>query len=279
MSAGYRVPAIVAAAAILREVAQHSGPGLRAAQLADACGLARSTAHNVLATLVDEGLLQRDATSRTYRLGPALIPLGAAAARQVRAVPLAIERLSPLAAEHELSFAVAQCVSAHEVQIVERISPPEGVHVGITLGSRYRLFDGALGKLLLAALPDDELDVALAAPLPAHTPRTITEPTALRAELEEVRARNWAASVGEYNDNNAVAATVFDPDGRPVLMLLALGFASELPEEHVPRIGAVLAELAAGITRDTGGCDGRTGSPAPRPPSRGRPRSTTHDRT
>lgn len=253
MSAGYRVPAIVAAAAILREVAQHDGSGLRAAQLADACGLARSTAHNVLATLVDEGLLQRDPSSRAYRLGPALVPLGAAAGRQVRAVPLAIERLAPLAAEHELSFAVAQCVSAGEVQIVERISPPAGIHVGITLGSRYRPPEGALGKLLLAAMPDDALDAALAGPLPAYTAKSVTDPGALRREVEEIRARNWAASIGELNDNNAVAATVFGPSGEPALMLLALGFAGELPEDHVPRIGGVLAEMAAGITRDTGG--------------------------
>lgn len=253
MSAGYRVPAIVAASAILREVSSNGSAGLRAAQLADATGLARSTAHNVLATLVEEGLLQRDADSRVYRLGPALVPLGAAAARQMRAVPLSIERLAPLAASHELSFAVAQCVGADEVQIVERLYPPHGIHVGITLGSRYRPPEGALGKLLLAAMPDEDLAAVLAGPIPSYTPQSITEPSLLREEIEEIRTRGWASSIRELNENNAVAATVHGAAGEPALMLLALGFPGELPDDDVPRIGALLADLAAGITRDTGG--------------------------
>jgi IclR family transcriptional regulator, acetate operon repressor len=251
----YQVPAVVASSRILAVLASANGQGLRAVDLVRATGISKSTMHNLLATLESERFVQSD-ENQCYRLGPALVSLGAIAMRQRTAMAIAAERIRRLAREHELSFAVVQWIpgsGAGESEVVERAFP-HGVHVGITLGSRYGPFDGALGKCLLAALPPAEATRVLrSAKLVAHTSRTITDPRTLLAEIEAVRNRGWAASIGEYNSNNAVTAPVFAPEGHIDLLLLSLGFPDQLTEEEVPRIGALLRDLGAEITQQAGG--------------------------
>ena len=146
--AKYQVPAVVGAISVLHEVATSDEPGVTQAELVKSTGLSKSTMHNLLATLEAHDFVRRENNSRNYRLGPALIPLGTEASRQVRLVRSTIDRVAPLAAEYHLSFAVAQVVSDEECRIIERFYPTEDVHVGILIGSSYGPMDGALGKVL-----------------------------------------------------------------------------------------------------------------------------------
>lgn len=258
---GYSVPAIVSAAKILREL-RRIGDGATQAELVRATGLSKSSMHNLLSTLEREGFVSRDPRSREYRLGPALITLGAAASGQARLIDLASERLAPLASERQLSFAIGQPVGEHEVVIVERFYPPHGVHVGIRVGSAYGIHDGALGKCLLAGLPPEEADRILAdGAIPAHTERTLTDPAAVRREVERVRETGWAVSEQELNENNAVAAAVSGRNGRPALILLALGFAEQLGGEQIDATGALLAGVGREVAAIAGLGEGADAEP------------------
>jgi IclR family acetate operon transcriptional repressor len=85
-----------------------------------------------------------------------------------------------------------------------------------TLGARILAHASAAGKAMLAHLPDAEVDQFLAGPLRQLTPRTITDPDALRRTLAQVRRRGWGDSDGEaVLDVSAVAAPVLAHD-RPV---------------------------------------------------------------
>ena len=107
---------------------------------------------------------------------------------------------------------------------------------------------------LLAALPPQRLSRVLRrAQIPAHTDRAITDADEMLAEIEAVRRQGWAASRQELNENNAVAATVFGADGAPVLLVAALGFASQLDEGAIPVVGSALRELTRAATRESGG--------------------------
>lgn len=257
MSKDYRVPAIVSAAKILRALHACGDRGAVQAELVRATGLSKSSMHNLLVTLEEEGFVMRDSRTREYRLGPALVTLGAAAAGQAGLIDLASERLAPLSAERSLSFAIAQPIDERQAVVVERFYPPEGVHVGIRLGSSFGLYDGALGKCLLAALPDDELEAALREkPIPAHTERTVTDPRKLREEVEQVRERGYAVSQQELNENNAVVAPVIGRGGRPGLFLLALGFNEQLGGERLREIGELLVGVAREISAAAGLTDG-----------------------
>jgi IclR family transcriptional regulator, acetate operon repressor len=249
----YQVPAVVGAIAVLKELGGPGENGSTQAELADATGLSKSTLHNLLATLETHEYVRRDADTRRYRLGPALIPLGTAASRQVKLVRSTIDRIAPMAEKHHLSFAVAQRTGEDEVQIIERFYPARDVHVGITIGSTYGPLDGALGKVLLSAMdPERAVRLIKGRKLPAHTDATITSPEDLISEIEQVRERGWAASRGELNENNAVAAGIWTQSGELGLMLLVLGFANQLDNGRVEEIGDLLTETAATIMAEAG---------------------------
>lgn len=241
----YQVPAVVGAISVLNELSGTGESGATLSELVETTGLSKSTMHNLLSTLDSHGFVRRDANTRQYRLGPALIPLGNEATRQVKLVRSTLDRVAPLAAQHRLSFAVAQPIDGRELRIISRYYPPGDVHVGITVGSAYGPMDGALGKVLLASMDQAEATKLIKSrKLPAHTRSTITSPESLIGEIEEVRTRGWSVSHGEFNENNAVAAGIWGTDGELELVLLALGFPTQLDGDRLTQVGGLLRDIA-----------------------------------
>jgi IclR family acetate operon transcriptional repressor len=253
VSAKYLVPAVGSAIRILSELAEADGDGVSQADLVRQTGISKSTMHNLLATLVHSGYVSRDSRSHRYHLGGALIPLGAAAAREVRTLTLAVERIAVLAMEHELSMYVAQVTPEGDAQIIERAYPPQPVHVGMRIGTRFGYFDGAIGKCLLATLPPQEAARTVRKHrIPAHTNRTLTDPHSLLEEVAVVRSQGWGASIEEYNTNIAVAAPLRGAEGHTDGVLVAVGFPSDLSPPEVPRVGAALRDEAEAISAHAG---------------------------
>ena len=249
----YQVPAVVGAISVLNELSGTGESGATQTELVQTTGLSKSTMHNLLSTLESHGFVRRDANTRHYRLGPALIPLGNEATRQVKLVRTTLDRVAPMAAEHGLSFAVAQPVDEQQLRKISRFYPPGDVHVGITVGSSYGPMDGALGKVLLAAMDDSEARRLIKArKLPAHTRATITSPDTLIEEIEEVRQRGWSVSQGEYNENHAVAAGIRGADGELELVLLALGFPAQFDGDRLAAIGGLLRNTADDVMAAAG---------------------------
>jgi len=249
----YQVPAVAGAIKVLKVLGGPGDIGSTQADLAEATGMSKSTLHNLLWTLEAHEYVRRDPDSRRYRLGPALIPLGTAASRQVKLVRSALDLIAPMAEEHHLSFAVAQRTGEDEAQIIERFYPARDVHVGITVGSSYGPLDGALGKVMLAAMGQSRAARTIKGrKLPAHTEATITSPETMLEEVEEVRARGWATSQGELSENNAVAAGVRGQSGELELVLLVLGFPNQLDGDRIVEIGSLLRSTADAIMSEAG---------------------------
>jgi DNA-binding IclR family transcriptional regulator len=109
---------------------------------------------------------------------------------------------------------------------------------------------GAASKLLLAHLPEAEREVWLARPLPAYTPRTLTDPKRLRAELARIRRQGWAADRGENGPSiQAFAAPVFGGDGR-LVAALSVPFLAGTPPERMEmiRLAAIATAEALATT-------------------------------
>ncbi len=252
-SGKYQVPAVVGAIKVLRELSDLGDQGATMSALVTATGLSKSTMHNLLSTLEANDFVRRDPDTRMYRLGAALIPLGAAASRQVKLIRTTVEKIAPLAEEYNVSFALAQRVGEHEAQIIERFYPPHGVHVGITLGSVYGPLDGALGKVILASVEPAKMKrLVRGRSLPAHTEATITSPDQLIEEIEETRQRRWATSQGELNENFAASAGILGQSGELELLLLALGFPGQLDTDRIQEIGKLLLSVADSVMTESG---------------------------
>ena len=169
---------------LLTVIAESPHP-LTRSEAARLAGLNPSTAFRLLATLEAHGLIER-APGGGYRRGVATLLLAAGGIEESirrHARPL-LEVLRDATGES----AVVSAVGAASFAPIEQV---DGVHALSVrwIGRRYPLHCTSPGKLVLAAMGEDELGAFLARPIEALTPLTLTEPDAIRAELDDVRAR------------------------------------------------------------------------------------------
>ncbi len=126
--------------------------------------------------------------------------------------------------------------------------------ITLNIGSRLPAYPTSLGRVLLAALPDDELDGYLRrTELRALTPCTITDPDRLREVLLQVRSDGYALIDEEREVGvRSVAAGVRDRDGVIAALNISVNAArmsaAELRERCAPMViehaDAISAEIA-----------------------------------
>lgn len=237
--AAQRLSSVTTAARILREFGKHSTQ-MGVSQLARQVGVGKSTAHRVIWTLVEEGLLEKVDETGLFRLTAAMRSLGASAETAQRLHEAATIPLDRLRARTAGTLHLA-ILDGTDVLYVERREGPGAIPVFRAVGSRSAAHVTASGKVLLAYLPPEEREgLVRGMRLTAKTPRTITSHRAFLAELAHVRRRGYAENRGESQPGmSSIAAPVREPLGRVV--------ASVSVAEHVEDVGAGLRHLAEPI--------------------------------
>jgi DNA-binding IclR family transcriptional regulator len=213
-------------------------------------GVSASSASRLLATLEQGGLVERDAVG-PYRLGLGLVRLGHAALERldVRALarPLLVELTRATGETATLSLPGG---APGEAVTVDFVRSPASVASTAVLGRPTVAHATATGKVALA-FGSGELP---AAPLAALTPRTITDPAALRRAVDEARRRGWAEALGEREpDLHAVAAAVLGPGGELAGVLAVQGPAGRLTAARRRAVRVPLLAAAGELGRRLGG--------------------------
>lgn len=235
-----RVQSVARAAALLKALGAGGGAA-SVFDLADRCGINRSTAWRILATLEDSGLVERDPRTGRYGAGYALVALAAAAGHEplvrrahplLRALAEACEETASLAVPRNLQLIYVDQVQAPHVMAANWLGRPTPLHATST------------GKALLAWLPEDEVGAALPGRLQRFTDTTITTRAALRAELARVRERGFAVSRGELEPALwGVSAPVLD-GGRPVAVVSVWGTEARVRARGLDALGVRTAATA-----------------------------------
>jgi len=172
------------------------------ADLADELGMSRSTTHRYAITLVALGYLEQGA-GRKYRLGLRVTDLGMAALHATGLREHAHEYLEEL--RQRVPYTVSLGVlDGTETLIVDRLRSFRPLQrrvdaaLGLEAGSRLPAYCTAMGKLLLAYLPESERREYLSSvTLTRRGPGTITSKRALRSQLEQIRVDRVAISEQE----------------------------------------------------------------------------------
>lgn len=209
-------------------------------EIAQACGLAPSTTHRLLASLVRHNFARQDPDTSKYALGLGLLEFGHAILNDLDVRELAAPALSELnrATGETVHLAV---LDGHDLVYIDRRDTHHGVGVNTSIGRRGTPHTTGVGKALLAHLPDAAIDAYLArVPLAPKTGRSITDPEALRGELARVRERGYATDDGEDKDHVCcVAAPILGRGGEPLASISI----------SVPDSRHALAELVAFVPR------------------------------
>jgi DNA-binding IclR family transcriptional regulator len=242
------VGSVERALALLDALAESPLP-LGTNELARRVGTNTSSVSRLLGTLAAGGLVERLPDTGRYRLGVRLVELGASvqARLDVRAIarPL-LERLETETGE----TATLSLPATQSAVTIDFVPSRASVRSMDAIGRRSIAHATAVGKVMLAF---GEVGVdALPTPYETFTERTITEPAALRAEVDAVRDAGAARAEREREaELNAVAAPVLDQRGVLVAILGLQGpagrFSAEAMATALPALRTAAAELGRAL--------------------------------
>lgn len=225
-----------------------TSPRLTLSELADRSATPLTTAHRLVADLADWGALVRRSDGR-YEVGRKLWDLGLLAPVQLELRQVAAPFLMDVhtTIRDTVHLAVREDLCA---LYVERVSGRESVPVVSQVGSRLPLHATGVGKVLLAAAPDEVVEQALRS-LTRITRHTVVEPVRMRRELLEVRRRGYARTDGEMSLGAASLALPVQVERRegPVTVA-ALGIVVPPHRRDLARLVPVLEVAARGIGRE-----------------------------
>jgi IclR family transcriptional regulator, KDG regulon repressor len=216
-------------------------------------GLPKSTSHRLLTTLVSQGFLMRDVHGRGYQLGYQLLHWGmvAQAALDLRTEALPIMRQLSRSVGETAILTVRDGMRGLYLEIVESAQP---VRLTMQVGQRLRLHAGASSKVLLAFLPETEIEqITGAIELLPFTPLTITDVSQLRTELATIRQRGYATSF-EETDLGAmgIAAPVYDRTGDPVAGIGIAAPLARIPPGRVHEVAPAVIEAGQQLSARLG---------------------------
>jgi len=216
-------------------------------------GLARPTARRLLLTLQELGYVR--SLGGTFTLTPKVLDLGMAYVGSLGLWDIARPHLESLVAATGESSSMAQ-LDGSDIVYVARVAVPRLIALRVDIGTRFPATQTSQGKVLLAALPQDELDTVLAAPSRSGLPPYAERPRAeLDAELAQVRARGWALADEELAPGvRSVAAPVRDGTGAVRAAMNVTVHAAETPverllSEHLPLLQRTAGDVSADWAR------------------------------
>jgi IclR family transcriptional regulator, pca regulon regulatory protein len=180
---------------------------LSLSEVARATGLTRAAARRFLLTLVKLGYVRND--GREFSLRPRVLELGYAYLSGLALPEVAAPHLEELVARLHESSSIS-VLDGHQIVYVARVPTKRIMTVAISVGTRFPAYATSMGRVLLAALPDEELERYLAeAPFDRLTSRTVTNPARLRAIVHEVARQGYAIVDQELEEGlRAVAAPI-----------------------------------------------------------------------
>ncbi|WP_323765734.1 IclR family transcriptional regulator [Marinovum sp.] len=220
-------------------------------ELSKELGLTKSNTFRLLQTLTTLGYVQHlpdktySATLKTWRVGRASV-------ENLNLRDMAAPELSVLSREtgETVYLAVREGLS---VVYIDKLDSQKPIRSWNAIGGTAPLHCVGTGKAILAAAHDTLRD-QIGGALTRHTDRTLTDLTALEADLARTRARGFAFDTGEFRERIlSFGAAITLPGGEPVG---ALGISLpdiNLPEGGEERFGALVADAARSVSEKLAG--------------------------
>lgn len=229
-----------------------SAPQQTLSDVAARTGLTRAGARRILLTLQTLGYLEND--GRLFRLTPRILDLGFAYLSSIPIWNLAEPMMEALTDRVRESCSAA-VLDGLDVVYVLRVHTHKIISTNLAVGSRLPAFWTSMGRVLLAALPDDELHARLAAaPRERFTAHTALDDAALLARITQARQQGWCVVDQELEEGLiSVAAPLRNATGQVVAALNISGQASRTsPEALREQLLPELLRTAQDISRTLG---------------------------
>jgi len=230
--------------------ARHVDLGLT--EIAQRVTLHKATTHRIVATLMNQGYLDRSPDGQKYRLGLRLASLGSLVTSQMNLRRDSLPYLNQLS-ERFGETCDLSIFDNGEVLYIEVLRSNHALSIAAAIGQRLPLHSTASGKIFLAYLPPEERAQYLASPLPSFTTRTVTSLELLNRQFEEILEKGYSVDDEEMEVGiRAVSAPVFNQTGKVIAAVSIPSPTSRMSEKRLSEIAAGLLETAAECSRRQG---------------------------
>jgi IclR family pca regulon transcriptional regulator len=237
--------------AVLRSFGAQA-PAQTLTEAAERSGLTRAGARRILLTLQQLGYVDTvDGDGRRFRLTAKVLELGFAYLSSQPLWHLAQPDMEALVREIGESCSAA-VLEGDDIVYVLRVPAGKIMAINLGVGSRLPAHCTSMGRVLLAGLDEAALVQRLGSlTLTAHTARTLTDPAALLAELQRVRAQGYALVDGELEEGLvSMAAPIVNRAGRVVAAVNISGQVARTPvtqmtQQFLPRLLATAQRINA----------------------------------
>ncbi len=244
----YGAPSVKKAFAILNSISS-SREGLGVSELAKKLKLANSTVHGMTSTLEELGAVMRNPRTKKYKLGFALLEIGRSAYSQIDLKTAARPVTEDLMEKTRTSVFLGILNQDH-VTILDIVEARQDLNITAPVGSNIPLLSGAVGKVLLAAMEEEQVSrIINSKGLPRFTDNTIVDPDRYRNELQQVRKNGYALDDEEYIMGVRAVASPLLGLGQLRSAIWAVGFKASLDDNKMKTVAAETHRAAKTISR------------------------------
>lgn len=243
-------PAVVQAARLLVFLGGQSAPSLGLTEICNNLGIHKSKGFSILNSLAAHDLITKDSSTKTYSLGPALMPLARKASETFDITAIAKAPLETLAVETETTLLLG-IISKDQFYISGKYDGNTMLSVTVKRYQSLSITHGAHGKAIFPFLEASKQERILeTGPLFFHGKTGEFNRERLDREISACRMKGYAVDNGELAPGiRAVAAPVFDHGNQVVAAIVSAGV---FPEKRIDTLGPQVAKTAAMISRKAG---------------------------
>ena len=248
-----RIQTLARASAIIDVIAAGGDEGVGLSEISRATALNKTTAFNLLASLVTLRFIEQDEHSRRYRLGLRNLELGRIVQQRLHISHLARPILADLCKKTNETVNLG-LPDLSDLLVVESFQGSRLLHATAYGGWRYMYHCTALGKAFMAHWDAPmRRTVYRLCGLPRQTSRTITDIDTLEAQLDQFRSQGYALDVGENEVGvNGMARAIVNGMGDVAAAISVAGHSNRLTEDVMEQIAPDVIAAANAISAALG---------------------------
>lgn len=230
-----------------------SDQGATVTELSKKLNFPKSSVHEILTTLVQEGILDKDGDRNRYYLAAKLFELGNRARASLEIRKVAAHFLKALNGQLDETVHLT-ILDNGEVLYVECFESTKRLRTYSVIGVRAPLHCTAVGKAILAFLPGDDIErIIRTKGLEKFTDNTITEKGPLLEDLKKIAQLGYAVDNMEHEEGvKCVGAPIRNHRGAVFASISVSGPSQRLTPDRIPEIAKMVASTANEISRRLG---------------------------
>ena len=244
----YDAPSVKKAFAILSAISSFK-EGMGVSDLAKKLKMAKSTVHGMTSALEELGAVMRDPLTKKYKLGFTLLEIGRSAYAQIDLQTSARPVTEELMVKTHTSVFLG-ILNWGKVTILDIVESRQDLNITAPIGSTIPLLAGAVGKVFLATMPEDQaLKFVKSKGLPRFTDNSIINTDRYFNELRQVREKGYAVDDEEYILGVRAVAAPLIGLGQLRSAIWAVGFKASLDEKKMQILASQTQKAAKTISR------------------------------